>query len=279
MGEIVPSTFFLNVSRASSTNMQQPPTLNHVSTLKAAAFALAHPLKQRFTCPICKYNGPFRNFRPSTGKRIHARCPNCGALERHRLQFLVVNKIFANINTKALRMIHFAPESFFQDMFRTNFGTYETADIAMPGVDHTVDLQFLPFQANSYDVVYASHVLEHIPDDYKAISEIRRILAPGGVAILPVPIVNPVTVEYPEPNPNETMHVRAPGPDYFDRYKKYFDDIDLYRSDDFSERYQIFAYADMTNLPSSDSPLRTAIPGKRHSDTVPVCHVAHIAPL
>lgn len=255
--------------------MQQPLTFHPASRFKVAAFALTHPLKKRFVCPICTYHGPFRDLHPSTGKRIHARCPNCGALERHRLQFLTTNKIFSNINTKALRMIHFAPEPFFQSLFRTYFGTYETADIAMPGVDHTVDLQSLPFQANSYDVVYASHVLEHISDDYKAISEIRRILAPGGVAILPVPIVNPITIEYPEPNPYETMHVRAPGPDYFNRYRKYFDSVDLYQSDDFSEKYQTFSYVDMTDVPNEKSPLRTAMNGERHSDIVPVCRVGH----
>lgn len=171
-------------------------------------------------------------------------------------------------------MLHFAPESFFTKIFIECFGTYETADIAMRGVNHKVDLQALPFEASSYDVVYASHVLEHIPNDRQAISEIRRILAPGGIAILPVPIVNPVTVEYPTPNLYETMHVRAPGLDYFDRYAKEFDSVDLFHSDDFPENYQTFTYCDMSNLPSIRSPLRTAIPGERHRDVIPVCRVA-----
>lgn len=254
--------------------LQPAMNLTRISKYKVVAFRMVNLFKKRFECPICAYAGPFRNFSPSTGKRLHAKCPNCGALERHRLQFLAINEIFANINTKTLRMLHFAPESFFKDLFDINFGVYETADIAMPGVDHTVDLQDLPFADNSYDVVYASHVLEHIPDDYKAISEIRRILAPGGIAILPVPIVNPSTVEYPEPNPYETMHVRAPGADYFERYRKYFDSVDLYRSEDFPSQYQAFAYGDRTNLPTERSPLRVAAPGVKHSDVVPVCRVA-----
>lgn len=259
-------------------SLQHTTHPTRTSKLKALAFAFAHPLRERFNCPICNYRGPFRNFRPSTGKRPHAKCPQCGALERHRLQFLVINKVFMNIETKELRMLHFAPEDFFKDTFRTSFGGYETADISMPDVDHTVDLQALPFASGSYDLVYASHVLEHIPDDDKAISEIRRILSPGGIAILPVPIVNPTTVEYPQPNPYETMHVRAPGMDYFERYAKHFDTINLYRSEDFPNSHQTFAYEDRTDLPTHRSPLRAAMPGVKHGDVVPVCHVAPTEP-
>ena len=95
----------------------------------------------------------------------------------------------------------------------------------MKGADHIVDLQHLPFSDNSYDFVFASHVLEHIPDDRKAISEIRRILRPNGVAMLPVPIYSEKTVEFSEPDPNEFGHVRAPGLDYFDRYQPYFSKV------------------------------------------------------
>lgn len=70
----------------------------------------------------------------------------------------------------------------------------------MHGVDYRVDLQALPFENQRYDFIFTSHVLEHIPDDEKGISEIRR---PNGIAIIPVPVVAEKTVEYPEPNSNE----------------------------------------------------------------------------
>jgi SAM-dependent methyltransferase len=119
-------------------------------------------------------------------------------------------------------MLHFAPEPFFREFFTRRFGQYETADLKRKGVDHKVDLQQLPFGDKTYDFVFASHVLEHIPDDHKAIFEIHRILKPNGMAILPVPIYSEKTIEYPEPNPHEFFHVRAPGTDYFDRYERYF---------------------------------------------------------
>jgi ubiquinone/menaquinone biosynthesis C-methylase UbiE len=93
-----------------------------------------------------------------------------------------------------------------------------------------VDLQCLPFEGYTYDVVYAPHVLEHISDDRKATSEIRRILRPNGMAILPVPIYSGKTVECSEPNPNESGHVRAAGLDYFNKYERYFSEVEKFYS-------------------------------------------------
>jgi SAM-dependent methyltransferase len=184
-----------------------------------------------------------------------------------------MTQVFRQIDVASMRMLHFAPEPFFSPFFRDAFGRYETADIAMPGVDHMVDLQALPFDAGSYDIVYASHVLEHVPNDEQAIAEIRRILAPGGLAVLPVPIVNPVTAEYPAPNAFESMHVRAPGPDYFRRFAPHFSRIDTYTSTQFPEVSQTYLNVDRTMYPTAFSPLRQPMPGTRHADFVPVCWV------
>ena len=228
--------------------------------------------KEKFECPICGYTGPFMDLAPPTGLRKHAKCPSCDALERHRLQFLVIRKILSNMNTTKLRMLHFAPESFFREYFSKRFGQYETADISMKGVDHNVDLQQLPFDDGSYDFVFASHVLEHIPDDEKAISEIRRILRPNGIAILPVPIVAEKTIEYPEPNPNEAFHVRAPGFDYFEKYEHYFSKVEQFNSHSFPEKYQLFVFEDRAQWPTKECPLRPSMQGEKHIEIVPVCY-------
>jgi ubiquinone/menaquinone biosynthesis C-methylase UbiE len=143
----------------------------------------------------------------------------------------------------------------------------------MKGVDHHVDLQHLPFADGTYDFVFASHVLEHIPDDEKAISEIRRILKPNGIAILPVPIVAEKTIEYPEPNPHESYHVRAPGMDYFDKYRRHFSRVERFSSDPLPKKYQLFLYEDRSRWPTKESPLRLPMPGEKHGDIVPVCYV------
>lgn len=170
-------------------------------------------------------------------------------------------------------MIHFAPEPFFRDFFSRRFGQYETADLIRKGVDHNVDLQQLPFDNGTYDFVFASHVLEHVPNDEKAIAEIRRILKPRGIAILPVPIFAEKTVEYPSPNPNEEYHVRAPGLDYFDRYERHFSKVVRFGSDSLPEKYQLYVYEDRSQWPTKECPLRPAMQGEKHGDIVPVCYV------
>lgn len=237
-----------------------------------ALFArLLHPLAPVHECPVCGWRGPFRALPADTGMRRHARCGGCGALERHRLQHLVMGAWLEHRDPSRLSMLHFAPEPFFARRFRVLFGRHETADIAMPGVDHRVDLQRLPFDDASYDVVFASHVLEHVPDDLAAIAEIHRILKPGGTAFLPVPVVVDATVEYPAPNPNETMHVRAPGRDYFERYRRLFDTVAVHSSDDFDARHQLHVYEDRSAFPRRGFEHRSAMPGARHADYVPVC--------
>lgn len=224
-------------------------------------------------CPVCGYSGPFKDVNPATGRRKHAKCPKCLALERHRIQYLVVNDVLNGIDSSALKMLHFAPEPFFGEFFSKRFGQYETADLNKRGVDHNVDLQNLPFENETYDFVFASHVLEHIPDDKKAISEIRRILKPQGIAILPVPVVAEKTIEYPKPNPNEAYHVRAPGFDYFDRYGRHFSKINKFASDSLPRKYQLFIYEDRTQWPTKECPLRPSMQGEKHIDIVPVCYV------
>ncbi len=240
--------------------------------LRTSVFKALHFYRDWFRCPVCDYHGPFRALQPATGRRRHAKCPSCGAIERHRLQHLVARKVLAGLPTQSMRMLHVAPEALFTGLFSRMFGTYETADLDMAGVDHKVDLQALPFADGSWDVVYASHVLEHIRDDRRAIAEIRRVLAPGGLAILPVPVVCAATVEYPQANPQETLHVRAPGPDYYERYTPHFARVELHESGDFPAQHQLYVYEDRTGYPNAASPWRTPMPGERHADIVPVCH-------
>src|SRR5262249_14942907 len=155
------------------------------------------------------------------------------------LQYLVMMELLPRINTHDARMLHFAPEKFLKPIFSQRFRRYETADLFMGGVDYKADLQQLPFEDQSYDLVYASHVLEHILNDSKAVRELRRILRPGGIAVLPVPIVSDRTIEYGEANPYEAGHVRAPGLDYFERYNACFARVEVYSSDQFPEKYQL----------------------------------------
>ena len=243
------------------------------SITKLDVFRTCNKSKEKFICPICNYRGPFLDLKPLTGFRKYAKCPKCGLLERHRLQQLVFNQLSSSYDFSKMKILHFAPEAYFRIKFQKIFSDYTSADLFMKNVDFHADLKNLPFHDAEYDLVYASHVLEHIKEDLIAISEIRRVLRPNGIAILPVPILAEKTVEYSYQNPHESDHVRLPGFDYYNRYKKYFSRVEKYSSKDFSPIYQVFTYEKRDNWPTKEMPLRKAMKGEKHIDTVPVCFV------
>jgi SAM-dependent methyltransferase len=233
--------------------------------------------KKKFECPICSYKGPFADLRFLEGYREDALCPSCGALERHRLQYLVVEEVLKHRETQTMAMLHFAPEKFFMPIFSRRFGKYETADLLMKEVNHRVDISSLPFKDETYDFIFASHVLEYIDDDKRALKEIRRVLKPQGLAVLSVPIVALNTIEYPKPNRFEARSdVRAPGMDYFERYKRHFARVDIYSSESFPEKYQLYIFEDRTVWPTKEWPLCLAMHGKKHLDFVPVCYCSRL---
>lgn len=244
-----------------------------LNSLYLPVFRIMNRNKQSFDCPVCGYKGPFMDVNPPTGFRKHAKCPKCNSLERHRLQYLVLINILESIKSSKPRMLHFAPEPFFRKFLSKQFCQYETADLEMKGVDFNVDITSLPFADNTYDFIFASHVLEHVQNDKMAISEIRRVLRPNGIAILPVPLVSKVTIEYPEPNPYEAYHVRAPGYDYFERFGQHFFKVEQITSESFPEKYQLFIYEDRSQWPTQECPLRPPMEGRRHLDIVPICYV------
>lgn len=239
--------------------------------LRSLLFRAVSQGKRKFVCPVCGYHGPFAGTNPNTGYRKYAECPKCLSWERHRLQFLVMEKVLAGLETESMSLLHFAPERQLGKYFKDRFGRYCTADLYMRGVDYTVDIKSLPFGDGEFDLVFASHVLEHIDDDRAAIAEIRRVLKKGGLAVLPVPVIAEKTVEYPEANPHEENHVRAPGKDYFERFKDYFTGIEVWSSDQFDEKYQTWIYEDRSIFPTKKIPLRPATSGEKHLDFVPIC--------
>ena len=129
-------------------------------------------------------------------------CSSCGASDRERLYAYWLSEVLYR-KSKPLEMaaIHFAPEQTLSSLIKhTNyFYRYHTVDLFMSGVDYKADLLSLPFEDNSYDFFICSHVLEHVTDDSKALSELYRITKSGGKGILMVPIIQnlPQTIEDP----------------------------------------------------------------------------------
>lgn len=225
-----------------------------------------------FVCPVCGYRGKFLDQRVPAGTRPNAICPRCAGLERHRLQFCVLEELFTRHPVSTGAALHFAPERAIATYLRPRFAKYTTADIDAHRADVQADLRQLPFDDRSYDFIYASHVLEHVDDDRRALAEIARVLRPGGIAILPVPIVGDATIEYPYAVASEGYHVRAPGVDYFDRYRGTFARVEVKCSTDYPAEYQLFLYEDRSVFPTEAVPFRHAVAGERHIDYVPICY-------
>jgi SAM-dependent methyltransferase len=139
-------------------------------------------------CPCCGWKGPA--FLPhGLEKRPNSRCPKCDSLERFRLYHLYLT---ANLpKDRELKVLHFAPERIIKLLFQsyTNI-TYISADINPQKAMVREDITQLSFASESFDLVFCSHVLEHIENDIKAMKEIRRVLKPDGTAILLVPIMD-----------------------------------------------------------------------------------------
>ncbi|CAN5511099.1 class I SAM-dependent methyltransferase [soil metagenome] len=184
-------------------------------------------------CPCC--GSKYVTFLPAgIQKRANAACPKCGSLERHRnlqLFFKENAQLFKPHST----LLHVAPEKIFSLYFQSRPDIEYTAiDLEPEAYDYTVktiamDLTDLKFGDNSFDVVICSHVLEHVPDDGKAMREMYRVLKPGGWAIINVPVeqarektFEDVTINDPKKQLelfNQPDHVRIYGRDYVDRLK------------------------------------------------------------
>jgi len=179
----------------------------------------------RVACPICKSR--FRSFLPygRINPRPNALCPSCQSLERHRLIWLYLQNETPFFR-HAQHVLHVAPEKCFIRAFEKQHGAgYVTADIESPLAKIKMDIHQMPFASHTFDVVLCNHVLEHVQNDRQALSEIHRVLKPGGYAILQVPFFHPVpdtTFEDPavtDPHEREKMfgqsdHVRQYGKDY-----------------------------------------------------------------
>lgn len=139
--------------------------------------------------------------------RWDARCAQCGSRERHRLLWLWANRTGAN-QLDGKRILHFAPEKALRKALAGN-PRYETADLHSHGMTHQVDITRLPMADASYDVVIANHVLEHIHDDRCAMRELFRVLRPGGVALLSVPINPTREATYEDPSITDPIQRQA----------------------------------------------------------------------
>jgi SAM-dependent methyltransferase len=176
-----------------------------------------------YYCPICEKG--YSRFLPGPDNiRSNSKCPGCSSLERHRLLWLyLINEL--KILASEINLLSIAPDYATQTKLRslTNVN-YTSVDLESPLAMQNEDLTNLSLKDNSFDAILCYHVLEHIEDDKKALSELFRVLEPGGWAILQTPIdtdrkhtFEDFTITSPDERKKvygQSDHVRIYGRDY-----------------------------------------------------------------
>ncbi len=190
--------------------------------------------KYKYDCPICGYHGPFMN----KNNRLRAKCPKCGELERARMAMMVINQIYDDEKASKTDVLHVSPENFLRKHFKRKYKSYISSDLYRQDVDHQFDIQNIPYPNNSFDLVFASHVLEYVKNDRQALKEIKRVLKPEGLAFLPVPMLHKKTIDFEERPPNKRI-IRETGEDYFDRYKEVFSEVIVYKPEAFNSKFNL----------------------------------------
>lgn len=143
-------------------------------------------------CTLC--GGKKRKFLPyGYGPvREDALCPKCLSLERHRLLWHYLTTVEAERLKGLPTILHIAPEVCLMRKFRQMYSAkperYITADLCSPLADMHFDVQDIPMEDNSVDIIICNHILEHVESDIRALKEMHRIMRPGGLGVMLVPV-------------------------------------------------------------------------------------------
>lgn len=175
---------------------------------------------------------------------VNFQCPRCGSIDRVRHLFVFLDKlgIFKKINGS--KILHIAAEShLYYKIESLNPEEYIVGDL-YPEQSQIkairIDITNINYIDNYFDFIICNHVLEHIPDDSKAISEVYRVLKPGGIAIMQTPYSEDIDMSYEreEINTDELRllyygqedHVRIYGLNLFTKFEEVGFKLDIIRS-------------------------------------------------
>lgn len=201
---------------------------------------------EEFYCPYCSHS--FRKFYPGgitnqlietmdvigAGIRQNMVCPGCGSTDRDRLLFAYFATEFKS--SKPVKLLHIAPEPCISNYLKKNvtdsyvFGAKFHEGLYYAKNIDLIDLENLQYADNTFDWVVCNHVLEHVDNEKKSLSEILRVLVPGGKAVLQVPWTPKLEITLEDSsivteldrlmNYGQDDHLRLYGTDYPKRLEK-----------------------------------------------------------
>lgn len=172
-------------------------------------------------CPACG---------ATASQYFRGRCSSCSAAARQRLIALFLQRELGIADAAGARVLHFAPEpGLIRMLSKLPRVEYVPADLVPDKGHERVDATDIHL-APTFDGVITSHVLEHIPDDCKAIAEMHRILQPGGWAVVVVPVLDTLEDTFEDESIRSRWarhryygqhdHVRLYGRDFIDRLRR-----------------------------------------------------------
>ena len=140
-------------------------------------------------CPVCDRSfRKFLSYGSETAHRENVLCPYDLTLERHRLMWLYLKNHSDFFTAETVNVLHIAPEQCFHKRFKEQANlNYLTGDLVSPIADIHFDLHSIPLEDNRFDVIFCNHVMEHVDDPIQCMSELHRVMKPGGWGILQVP--------------------------------------------------------------------------------------------
>ena len=178
-------------------------------------------LPEKIECPCCGWKGRrFHDYLEVGFTVPQSVCPECDSHARHRLLFLWLEREYPLQDKSGVALV-FAPEKALSPVWelasRLQIYTVDLEAARKPSL--RADMRQLPMTADSVDLIWCHHVLEHIEDDRAAMRELFRILRPSsGQLIVSVPMEpGTMTREYGFANSREAGHWRMYGDDFADR--------------------------------------------------------------
>lgn len=166
-------------------------------------------------CPIC---GSFTNEWLIFGKAHKTKCQVCGSLGRHRHLFWRMAEL--DLFGTSKKILHIAPEPLLRNILLSlDASNYYDCDIQPGRARLCMDITNIDFESNFFDLVICNHVLEHIRDDSKAVSELARVLTYKGTALITVPILS--SGETYQDDTADTPEKRIKAHRHFDHVRAY----------------------------------------------------------
>ena len=181
-------------------------------------------LAEKLECPCCGWRGRrFHDYIEVSYTSRNTACPQCDSHARHRMFLLWLTREFRLQERSGVALV-FAPEKALVPVWESapDLRVYKVDIEAARRPDFQADMQHLPLAADSVDLIWSHHVLEHVEDDRAAMRELARVLRPAtGQLIVSVPMeTGTLTREYGFADPRETGHWRAYGDDFVERLRE-----------------------------------------------------------